>query len=134
MIRGFGPKKPKQQRKEKRKDVPFMRLSAKVKSESSSQVSESRVFLQDLSPGGVGIFTNLQFPKGDRVSIVIEQPKTLYVRGEVMWCNPYTFDTKVLSADQYKYRAGIRFVYDSPEEEAAVKSFCEDLYSGKVLG
>lgn len=131
MIRGYGPRKPKQQRKEKRKDLPFARVSAEIQLDSTKEVAESRVFLNDLSPTGVGCFVIEPIDKGEKVSLVIEQPKHLFVKGEIMWCTPYTLDTKIISSEQFRYRVGIRFEFESTEEAAAVKAFCEELYAQK---
>ena len=129
MMRGFGPRKPKTQRAKERKAIPFHRVSAEILIDSTKEVADSRVFLNDLSPTGVGCFVNVAIEKGEAVSIVIEQPKHLYVKGQVMWCAPYTMSTKVLSAEQFKYRVGIKFSFDSEDEKSALKKYCEELYS-----
>lgn len=134
MIRGPGPKKPnKQQRTVKRKEIPFFRVHANIKIESSDETAEARVFLNDLSPTGVGCFVNVAIQKGEKVAIVIEQPKHIYLRGEVIWCSPYTLDTKILTAERYDYRVGIKFLFDSPEEAEVVKQYVNDLYAAKGM-
>ncbi|MBI3544153.1 MAG: PilZ domain-containing protein [Deltaproteobacteria bacterium] len=134
MMRGFGPRKPKQQRQKERKPIPFLRVSAEIMVESTKTIAESRVFLNDMSPTGVGCFTNVAIDKGETVSLVIEQPKHLFVKGEIMWCSPYTLSTKILTQAEFKYRVGIKFCFDSDEEKAALKKFCEDLYSEQGVG
>lgn len=129
MIRGYGSKKPnRQHRREKRREIPFHRVSAEIKLEESEEVTASRVFLNDLSPAGVGCFVPMAIDKGQKVSMVIEQPKHLFVKGEVMWCTPYTLNTKVLSPEQFSYRIGIRFSFESDAEREAVATYCNDLY------
>lgn len=135
MMRGFGSKKPKQQRQKARKNIPFLRVSAEIMIESSKAVADSRVFLNDLSPTGVGVFTNLAIEKGEAVSLVIEQPRHLFVKGQIMWCAPYTLNTKVLtSQEQFRYRIGIKFVFNDDEERNALKKYCDDLYSEEGVG
>lgn len=134
MIRGSGPKKPnKQLRQAKRKIIPFQRVHANIKIERTNETAESRVFLNDLSPTGVGCFVNVAIDKGELVAMVIEQPKHIYLRGEVIWCSPYTLDTKILTAERYDYRVGIKFIFDSPEEADIVKKYVEELYAAKGL-
>src|SRR5690348_10037818 len=103
MMKGFGPKKAnKQLRKDKRTQIPFFRVHAEIKIEATGEVAEARVFLNDLSPSGVGCFSTIAIDKGLAVAVVIEQPKQIYLKGEVQWCSPYTLDTKIISSEQYK--------------------------------
>jgi hypothetical protein len=128
MIRSSAPRKKVQKRRVQRDPIPFARVKAEIQLESSHKVAESRVFLTDMSPSGLGCFVNFQIDKGEKVSVVIEQPKHLFVKGEVIWCSPYTLDTKIISSEFFRFRIGVRFTFDTPEEEQALKQFCEDLY------
>lgn len=129
MIRGYGPRKPKQKRKVTRVEIPFQRVSAEIKVDSNGEINESRVILNDLTPLGVGCFINVPLDKGEMVSIVIEQPKHLFLKGQVEWCKPYTLDTKIISEENFRYRIGIKFVFDTPEEAAEVKKYWEELHA-----
>lgn len=128
MMRGFSSRKPKQQRQKERKPIPFQRVSAQIMIDSSKQIADSRVFLNDMSPTGLGCFTNVPIDKGEIVSISIEQPRHFFVKAEVMWCAHYSLSTKVLSTERFAYRVGVRFLFDSDEDRQAVKAFCEELY------
>lgn len=132
VMRGFGPKKSnKQQRGAKRKEIPFFRLKANIQITSTKTVAEARVMLNDLSPAGVGCFVNTAIDKGEKVALVIENPKRIYLQGEVIWCSPYTLSTKILSTEQYKYRVGIKFNFETAEEQDIVKKFIEDVVTSK---
>lgn len=127
---GFGNKKgTKQKRHDSRKNLPFSRVSAEIQIESTKQVLDSRVFLTDLTPSGVGCFVDKALDKGTVVAIVIEQPKHLFVKGEVIWCSPYTLETKIIATEQFRYRVGIKFLFDDAEDQEALKQYCEDLYT-----
>lgn len=130
MIRGPGPKKPnRQQRYVKRKPIPFLRVRATIKVESTSETLESRVFLNDLSPTGIGCFVNTPIDIGQKVAVVLEKPKQIYLNGEIIWCAPYAHDSKVLSAERYNYRVGIKLIFDSPEQAEIVKQYIDDIYA-----
>jgi len=134
MLRGFGPRRPKQQRQKERKHIPFYRVSAEIMIESTKEVANSRVFLNDMSPTGVGCFTNIPIEKGEVISLVIEQPRHLFVKGQVLWCSPYSMSTKVLSQETFKFRVGIKFSFTDDEEREAIKKFCQDLYVQSTIG
>lgn len=121
-------KKNKTKRASTRNDILVKRVPAEVQVDATREVLESRVFLNDLSPTGVGLFINTPLDKGAEVSIVIEQPKHLFVKGEVAWCQPYTLNTRILSEEVYAYRMGIRFIFDSPEEAETLKRYCDELF------
>ena len=128
MIRGYGSRKPNQKKKTPKKVVPLQRVSAEIMIEETKEVFDGRVFLSDLNAAGVACFVHSDIPKGAVVSIVIEQPKHLYVRGEVTWCTPYTLDTKVLSIDRFEYRVGIKFVFETPQEAEEIKNYINEIY------
>ncbi len=119
------PKKPKP-RKE-RKKILFQRVTAEIQIQSSKEVIASRVLLSDLNPKGVGLFVHNPIEKGEKIALVIEQPKHLYVRGEVIWCAPYSLDTKVLMQESFPFRIGIKFIYDSPAEKQTMETYCAEL-------
>jgi hypothetical protein len=130
MLRGFGPRKGgKQKRKSSRKDLPFLRVPAKLMVDKTKEVVECRVFLSDLSADGVGCFSNLSLDKGEVIALVIEQPKNLFVKGEIAWCQPYSLDTKVISTENFKFRMGIKFLFDEPEEKRAIQNYINELYA-----
>ena len=132
MYQGYGPKKKQPTRKASRTKIPFQRVSAEIRIDSTQEVIEGRVFLNDLSPEGVGCFINVALDKGEQVSLVIEQPKHIYIKGEIIWCSPYARDTKILTQSQFNFRAGIQFKFDDEEEKAAVRKYCEELYADEA--
>jgi hypothetical protein len=128
MIRGYGSRKPNQKKKTAKKAVPLQRVSAEIMIEETKEVFDGRVFLSDLNTAGVACFVNSELPKGAVISVVIEQPKHLYLRGEVAWCTPYTLDTKVLSIDRFDYRIGIKFIFETPQEAEEIKNYINEIY------
>lgn len=123
-------RRPRQQRQKVRKQhIPFTRLSAKIMVDSSKAVANCRVFLNDLSPEGVNCFADVSVGKGEIVSIVVEQPKHLFVKGLVLWCSPILTTAKVLSKESYKYRVGVKFRFTDDEEREALTKYCQELRS-----
>ncbi|MGE4234443.1 MAG: PilZ domain-containing protein [Bacteriovoracia bacterium] len=121
------PGKPKAKKRAPRAKIPLQRVTAEVKLESNKKILPSRVFLTDLNPQGVGFFSTEAIEKGELVSIVIEQPRHLFVKGEVIWCKPYTLDTKILSEDSYTWRVGVVFDLKTKEEQESIKKYCEEI-------
>lgn len=116
-------------RKKPRTKVPLQRVTAEIQIQSTRDIIQGRVFLTDLSPTGVGLFASASLEKGELVSLVIEQPRHLFVKGEVAWCIPYTLETKIITSETFSYRIGIKFVFETEEEADTLKKYCEEIYA-----
>jgi len=97
-----------------------------VGSENVTPISV-RVILNDFTPKGVGLFSAHRFSPGDEVSITLESPKKIQVKGRIAWCQEYEARGKILTEHSYSYRVGLSFVFASAEEEQALKTYCEEL-------
>ena len=108
----------------------------KIVSGSTSEAAplEVRLILNDLSPGGVGIFSVTALTPGQDVVIVLEQPRMKEVKGQVIWCQEHDSSTHVLSKARYTYRCGIKFLYDSAEKQEEMKKYCEEVMNDYIHG
>lgn len=127
MFMNYGIKKSKPgeaQRKKKRNAVPrFYRVPVTIRRERGGAVTVGRIMLSDLAIGGVGIFLPEPIAKDERVTIVIEHPHAIYIKGEIAWCTLYNMNSRVLSAESLGYRAYVKFRFDSTEEREALRNF-----------
>lgn len=115
-------------RRAPRIQISMQRVHAEIQVEATKQVVDARVFLNDLSTTGVGLFAHDNLVPGENISVVIEQPRHLYVKGVVVWCSPYTMTTKIITAETFNYRAGIRFIFDTEEERKTIADYVESLH------
>ena len=112
------------------KELPrgkFRRTLAQVQIQETGEILAGRVLLHDLTPDGVGLFVAGPLSRGDAVSIVINKPRHIFLRGKVVWCTLFTYKTRVLSAENYKYRVRIHFEFDSQDDRAEVAKYCESI-------
>lgn len=117
--------------KKKRKvSIPMKRLNGEIKVEHSGQVIACRVILTDLGPKGVSLFTESQIEVGAKVTLVLEQPKHLFLKAELLWCNLFALHTHVLSNQAFIYRAGLVFHFENPEQEREFREFCDYFHRG----
>lgn len=113
-----------------RKELPRARVTrthAQVQVKETNEVVQGRIFLNDLSIQGVGIFLSAPIARGEEVFIVIEKPRHLFLRGRVAWCTLFRMQKKIISMENYDYRARIQFSFDSKEDEEVVKKYFEQL-------
>jgi Tfp pilus assembly protein PilZ len=88
---------------------------------------EARVLLNDFSSKGVGVYVTEKFHVGQEVTLTIHDPTLITISGRVAWCQDQPTSHTVVSANSFKYRAGVEFIFKTPEEEAAVKAIYEEL-------
>lgn len=88
---------------------------------------EAQVLLNDFSPTGMGLFTGHHFNTDDEIIVRLESPKKIEVKGRIAWCEEYSMAGKVLKAQACPFRAGVQFKFATPEEEQAIKDFCDEL-------
>lgn len=87
------------------------------------------MFLGDLSVEGVNLFLSEPVARGGDVFVVIEQPKHLFIRGKVLWSTLSQLNLRVLSAESYRYRARVCFVYASREERQLVQNYFKSIFA-----
>ena len=126
----------KKQRKSRtaqtRKDFPRARVArttAQVQIKETNEIVPGRIFLNDLSIQGVGIFLAGPITRGEEVFVVIEKPRHLFLRGRVAWCTLFRMQRKIISLENFDYRARIQFSFDSEEDKEVVKKYFEQLLS-----
>jgi hypothetical protein len=121
----------KREKDRNRKPFHLKRVTAEIKvlSSPASQptITQARVLLNDLNPKGMGLFSATPLMVGQEVAITLEQPQRIYMRGRIIWCQEYDVDSHIMSSHSFSYRMGIQFIFESAEDEKAVKDFCEQL-------
>lgn len=113
-----------------RKNLPqkhLQRTTAQLQIRSTGEVLNGRVFLHDLTPDGVGLFLTEPVGFGEDVFLVLEYPKHLFVRAQVVWCNLYRRSSRVISVENYQYRAGVKFQFDTETDQLLVTRYFEEL-------
>ena len=85
----------------------------------------TRMLLNDMSNKGVGLYSPIAFLPGQEVVIRLQDPRACLLRGRIAWCREFNVSQSVLSINPFNYRMGIRFLFESLEEERLVISICE---------
>ena len=90
-------------------------------------VMPARALLSDLAEGGIGLFAGTSLAPNQSVEIVLTEPQAITLRGHVVWCQEQVASSHIVSAAPYPFRAGVQFIFASPEEETAVKEMMAEL-------
>jgi len=116
----------------------FRRVEAEIKlltvGAENSPPMPVRVILNDLSPKGMGLFSVQNVISGQEVLITLKEPKALTIKARVIACQEYENESHILSPKSYPYRLGVKFIFDSPEQEQQVKEFCEEIEREYLYG
>lgn len=132
MFSGRSNKKVRKPLRRGQRIISFEKVGAEISCASTKQIVGAKVILNDLNAAGLGCFVADPIEKGERVNIVIEKPHHIYIKGEVVWCYRYVRDTKVICAEEYSFRIGIRFTFDTPDEKEVISKYCADLLIKKA--
>jgi hypothetical protein len=97
-------------------------------------VAQGRLLLNDISPKGLGLFSDQPIMVGQEIALTIEEPKRFYVRGRVVWCQEADADSHILSSHPFSYRIGLVFLFQNAAEEAQVKAYCDELARDVLYG
>ena len=112
--------------------IHIKRVRAEIKPRGSSvnqqlPITDGRVILNDISAQGMGLFSTQPQLVGQEVSITLEEPRRIFLRGRIIWCQEHDTETHVISQNAYSYRVGIKFLFESKEEEELIKQFVAEL-------
>ncbi|HAR41911.1 MAG TPA: hypothetical protein DCS07_04660 [Bdellovibrionales bacterium] len=116
----------------------FRRVEAELKLLTAGQENSPsmpvRVILNDLSPKGMGMFVVQNLISGQEILITLKEPKALTIKARVIACQEYENESHILSPKTYPYRMGVRFIFDSPEQEQEIQAFCDEINRDYLYG
>src|SRR4051812_46479694 len=111
-----------------RRPLHIRRTMAQVrvvaKPEATPVVTEARILLNDLTPKDVSLFSPQPLGVGHHISLTLEDPKRVYVRGRIVGCQEFDCSSPIVSEHSYSYRVKVVFVFDTPEDEKTFREFC----------
>ena len=118
-------------RERKRRPIHIKRISAYLELLDIPQANESglevRLILNDLSLAGVGIFCAEALAPETLAILRIEQPSDLRVSAKVIWCQEHAASSRILTRQPHRYRAGLQFLVENPDQQMAIKHFYEEM-------
>ena len=123
--------KKKNDRSQNRIPVHMKRIRGELKllsSPATAAAIQIRVILNDLSPRGVGLFSQELLGVGQEIELVFEDSSmSIHLHGKIVWSREHQINSHILSQTPFAHRAGVQFVFKNAEEEGALLKFCEEL-------
>ena len=114
-----------------RNSLHLQRVSAEIRIAprlgERAEVFTARLILNDFSPKGVGFFTRSPVGVGSDLALTLEHPKRIYLKAHVVWCQEVESTHAVISDQHHRYRVGVKFLFQSEEEEKAIQEFCDEV-------
>jgi len=80
--------------------------------------------LNDISPKGIAIYTNIKVTEGQEVVIKFKEPRVHECKGTVIFCVENLSDSHIVSQNVFTLRVGVLLKFASEEEQ---KKHCEIL-------
>ena len=127
----------RRERERLRRPIHIKRVDGKLTLAGSAKDAAPigiRVVLNDLSPKGAGIFAPSIIPVGQEISITIEEPKHLSLKGKVTWYQEHDANSHILTQVPFSYRIGIEFIFDTEADKQAAETYCKDILNIYLFG
>lgn len=89
----------------------------------------ARIFLPEIFPLAVFLFSEKPFSLDERVSLTLHSPRQFFAVGRVVSCRDYTQDSRVIPANgvTYKYRVAIKFEFKNERERHEIEAYVAKL-------
>lgn len=87
----------------------------------------ARLILNDLGPQSVTLFATDPLEMGQPVSLSIEHPRPLLVRGRITHCALFDLNSRIHSLPRFQYRLQIEFEFLNDGEAEAVRQYVAEL-------
>ena len=133
MYTGLGWKRPLRQKlRGSGKDGSankLTRLPIQVQINESGELVSGRVFLLDMKVDSMNVFLHEPLSRKEKVFVVVQGHRHLYVQAQVVWCSLSSLSTRVISEETFRYRAKLKLIYDTNLDRNAVLRFQEELSS-----
>lgn len=88
---------------------------------------QSRLILNDLGPQSVTLFSSAPLEIGQTVTLTLEHPRQLVVRGRVTYSALFEISSRIHSSPRFPYRLQIEFDFLNDGEAQAVREYVEEL-------
>jgi len=140
-----GPTKARAFGGDRRSKDPFTaglkikRIQAQLQLHSSStdaspETLETRIVLNDFAPTGVKAHVPRGLRIGQLVTLNLEYPTTLTIKGRVRLCQDQSHQSRTISSSPYTHWIWIDFDLSAGAEETLLKDFCKDLATSHLGG
>ena len=118
------------ERAKRKNRMQFRSTRVQVKLPSApgtKRLASARVILQEMDLTEMRCFVDRLLPVGELVEFILSDPRLFYVRGQVVACQDFNSESRVISTDPLPYRVKVLFVFESENEKDEFHAFCEEL-------
>lgn len=87
------------------------------------EVISARVFLNEIYPKGLQLFSEKRLQEWQPLSLFIEFPIHFFVQGRVISCSEINLSWGILTQQKFPYRTTIEFLFTTPFEKNVVLQY-----------
>ncbi len=134
-VRAIANQKKRERERYKRPiHVQRVEVHVKVLNPRDQELKEAdvRVFFNDISSGGMGIYCNSKLPIGREIELTLSEPTEVKIKGRVVWCQEQVTESHILSNRPYAFRAGVEFLFDTVDDQKKFNDFFEEVHASIV--
>ena len=122
----------KREQAKARRVIHIRKVNAEIKvmaNPAAPVIAQAQLVLNDFSPAGLSVFCDRPLLVGDEVAVSVQSPFRTYLRGRIASCQDFPSSSHVIAQTRdFRYRVGIRFVFENEEEAKTVRDLVETLH------
>ena len=99
----------------------------------AATIIPARLVLNDLGPQSVTLFTVQTLELGQQVTLTLEHPRPLLVRGRVTYAALFELSSRIHGSQKFSYRVQVEFEFLNDGEAMAVREYVEELVRNDLL-
>jgi hypothetical protein len=93
----------------------------------AEKIALAKTVLAEISMDRMLFFCNKSFTEGQSIVIQFCIPKSFIVNADILYCRPFNLKSRIISQNNYTYRALIRFNFLKEGERALLRQFLQSV-------
>jgi len=96
----------------------------------ADKIALAKMVLAEIGMDKMFFFTNKKFTEGQSIVIQFCIPKTFIINADVLYCRPYNIKSRIISENNYAFRALVKFTFLKEGERALLRQFIQSIEIG----
>jgi hypothetical protein len=92
-----------------------------------NKISKGKTVLSEINMEKMFFFCNKPFTEGQSIVIQFCIPKMFIMNADILYCRPFNLKSRIISQNNFNYRALIRFTFLKEGERALLRQFIQSI-------
>lgn len=92
-----------------------------------TKISKGKTVLSEINMDKMFFFCNRPFTEGQSIVIQFCIPKMFIVNADILYCRPFNLKSRIISQNNYSFRALVKFTFLKDGERALLRQFLQSI-------